>query len=155
MINNVQFYLLILPVAGLIIMKHMRLIGLLLLLAITGAQAGGRPKPLKIAAVEARNETAAPSLSRHMRDARRITAFLDDALLLSTAQRHAVARCTVAERRALVLAVTEADFALAQTQYFKALHRVLALSQLNAYVDLCQQLAGTTLPLDGTELAAR
>ncbi|GAA3957685.1 hypothetical protein [Hymenobacter antarcticus] len=133
----------------------MRLTGFLLLASIVGAQAGNRPKPLKTAAVEARNETAAPSLSRHMRDARRITIFLEDALLLSTAQRYAVARCTVAERRALVLAVTEADFRQAQGQYLKALHKVLALSQLNAYVALCQQLAGTTLPLDGTELAVR
>lgn len=136
-------------------MKRTRLIGFLLLVGITGAQAGGRPRPLKTAAVEARNETAVPSLSRHMRDARRIIAFLDDALLLSTAQRYAVARCTVAERRALVLAVTDADFRQAQGQYLKALHNVLTISQLNAYVALCQQLAGTTLPLDGTELAVR
>ena len=136
-------------------MKRIHLMGILLLASIMGAHAGGRPKPLKMADVEARNETAVPSLSRHMRDARRITYFLDDALLLSTAQRHAVARCTVAERRALVLAVTEADFLQAQVQYLKALHKVLALSQMNAYVALCQQLAGTTLPLDGTELAVR
>jgi len=155
MLHNIRFYLLITLTAGLMKMKRMRLIGLLVLAGITGAQASGRPKPLKMAAVEARNETAAPSLSRHMRDARRITNFLDDALLLSTAQRHAVAKCTVAERRALVLAVTDADFAQAQAQYLKALHKVLALSQLNAYVSLCRQLAGTILPLDGTELAVR
>ena len=118
-----------------------------------GAPATGRPRPHKTAAAEARNETAAPSLSRHMRDAQHTTYFLDDALLLSTAQRHTVARHTAAERRALVLAVTDADFAQAQAQYLSALHKVLALSQLNDYVALCQRLAGTTLPLDGTELA--
>ena len=136
------------------LMKRVRLIGLLLLVGGLGAQATGRPRPLKTAATEARNETAAPSLSRHMRDAQRITCLLDDALLLSTAQRHTVARHTAAERRALVLAVTDADFARAQAQYISVLHKVLALSQLNAYLALCQRLAGTTLPLDGTELAA-
>ena len=135
------------------LMKHMCLIGIFLLMGGLGAPATGRPRPLKTAAAEARNETAAPSLSRHMRDAQRITYFLDDALLLSTAQRHTVARHTAAERRALVLAVTDADFARAQAQYLSALHKVLALSQLNDYVALCQRLAGTTLPLDGTELA--
>ena len=135
------------------LMKRMRLIGLLLLISGLGAQATGRPRPLKTAATEARNETAAPSLSRHMRDAQRITYFLDDALLLSTAQRHTVARHTATERRALVLAVTDTDFVRAQAQYLSVLHKVLALSQLNAYVALCQRLAGTTLPLDGTELA--
>ena len=136
-------------------MKHMPLLALMMLGSGLGAQAAGRPKPLKMAATEARNETAAPSLSRHVRDAQRITGVLDDALLLSTAQRHAVARHTVAERRALVLAATGADFALAQAQYRSALYKVLALSQLNAYTALCQQLAGTALPLDGTELLAR
>ena len=135
------------------LMKHMCLIGIFLLIGGLGAPVAGRPRPLKTAATEARNETAAPSLSRHMRDAQRITCFLDDALLLSTAQRHTVARHTAAERRALVLAVTDADFARAQAQYLSALHKVLALSQLNDYVALCQRLAGTTLPLDGTELA--
>ena len=135
------------------LMKRMRLIGIFLLIGGLGASAAGRPRPLKTAVTEARNETAAPSLSRHMRDAQRITCFLDDALLLSTAQRHTVARHTAAERRALVLAVTDADFARAQAQYLSALHKVLALSQLNAYAALCQRLAGTTLPLDGTELA--
>ena len=135
------------------LMKRVCLIGLLLLIGGLGAPATGRPRPLKTAAIEARNETAAPSLSRHMRDAQRITCFLDDALLLSTAQRHTVARHTAAERRALVLAVTDTDFVRAQAQYLSALHKVLALSQLNTYVALCQQLAGTTLPLDGTELA--
>ena len=70
------------------LMKCMRLIGLFLLVSGLGAQATGRPRPPKTAATEARNETAAPSLSRHMRDALRITHVLNDALLLSTAQRH-------------------------------------------------------------------
>ena len=135
------------------LMKHMCLIGIFLLMGGLGAPATGRPRPLKTAAAEARNETAAPSLSRHMRDAQRITHVLNDVLLLSTAQRHTMARHIVAERRAMVLAVTDADFAQAQAQYLSALHKVLALSQLNAYVALCQRIAGTTMPLDGTELA--
>ena len=137
------------------IIKCTPLLVLLMLVSGLGAQAAGRPKPLKMSATEARNETAAPSLSRHVRDAQRIADVLDDALLLSTAQRYAVARHTVAERRALVLAATGADFALAQAQYRSALYKVLALSQLNAYTALCQQLAGTALPLDGTELLVR
>ena len=137
------------------IMKRTPLIFFMMLVSGLGAQAAGRPKPLKMAATEARNETAAPSLSRHVHDAQRIAGVLDDALLLSTAQRYAVARHTVAERRALVLAVTGTDFALAQAQYLSALYKVLALSQLNAYMALCQQLAETALPLDGTELLAR
>lgn len=137
------------------VMTRILLIISLLLAGGTGARAGGRPRPLKTAATEARNETAAPSLSRHMRDARRITLFLDDILLLTTAQRYAVARCTLAERRALVLSVTDADFAQAQARYLRALRKALSLSQLSAYRALCQELAGSTMPLDGAELAAR
>ena len=137
------------------VMMRTLLIVSLLLAGGTGARAGGRPKPPKMANTEARNESAAPSLSRHMRDARRITLFLDDVLLLSTAQRYAVARCTLAERRALVLSVTDADFAQAQARYLRALHKALSLSQLNDYRALCQELAGSTMPLDGAELAVR
>jgi len=36
---------------------------------------------------EVQNETAAPSLSRHVHDVQRITGYLADALRLSTAQR--------------------------------------------------------------------
>ena len=135
------------------VMTRILLIVSLLLAGGTGARAGGRPKPPKMVDTEARNESAAPSLSRHMRDAQRITHVLNDVLLLSTAQRHTMARHIVAERRAMVLAVTDADFAQAQAQYLSALHKVLALSQLNAYVALCQRIAGTTMPIDGTELA--
>ena len=139
-------------VTCLMLMKRKRLIGILLLIGGLGAQATGRFRPLKTAATEARNETAAPSLSQQIIDAQCIAYFIGDALLLSTAQRHTVARHTTVERRALVMAFTDADFALAQAQYISALHKVLALSQMNVYVALCQRLAGITLPLDGTEL---
>lgn len=134
--------------------KHIFLVGLLSLLGSLNATAGNHPKPLKISA-EAQNETATPSLSRHMREAERIASFLTDALLLTTAQRHAVARCTADARRALVLAATDADAQQAQAQYVSALRNVLALSQLTAYEMLRQRMTGTTLPLDGTELAVR
>ena len=52
-----------------------------------------RAKAMTAAATEARNETAEPGFSRHVREARRVTTFLADALLLTTTQRHAVARC--------------------------------------------------------------
>lgn len=110
-----------------------------------------RTKAVTAAAAEARNETAAPGFSRHVRDARRVTTFLADALLLTTAQRHAVARYTVAQRQALALAATDADAVQAQYEYLMALRQVLGLHQLRAYTMLCQQLAGTMLPLNGTE----
>lgn len=131
------------------------LLGFLLLAGSLGAQAGGRPTPHRRPAPETGHETAAPSLSRHMREAHRISLLLDDALLLSTAQRYAVARCTATQRRALVLAATAADVAQAQAQHLQMLRKTLTLSQLNAYAALGQQLAGTTLPLDGPELAQR
>ena len=132
---------------------------LLLLLAlafgVSAAQAASRPKALTAAQTEARNETAVPGFSGQVREARRITNFLVDALVLSNAQQHAVQAYTVAERAALSLAVTEADFTQAQHEYLLAVHRVLAASQQKVYSALCQQLAGTALPLDGKELAVR
>jgi hypothetical protein len=140
-------------------MKINRVLVLFFLLALSCLQSQAsiwpRAKTIRLAEAEARNETAAPSFSRHVRDAQLITTFLADALLLTTAQRHAVARCTVAERQALVLAATEADVAEAQYNYLMALRQVLALSQMSAYTTLSQRLVGTLLPVDGTELAVR
>lgn len=106
-------------------------------------------------ATEAQNETAAPSLSRHVHDAQRITGYLVDALRLSTAQQMALQHCTVAERSALLLATSEQDARDAQTRYLASVRQVLASSQLCSYVLLRQQLEGTLLPLDGLGLAAR
>ncbi len=119
--------------------------------AIAQPSRGPRKPAETVVTVEARNETAAPGFSRHVRDARSVTAFLTDALLLTTAQRHAVARCTVAQRQALALAATDADIAQAQRDYLMALRQVLGLSQLHTYTALCQQLAGTMLPLSAPE----
>lgn len=115
----------------------------------------GHPAPLTTAKVDAHNETAAPSFSRHVRAAQRITAFLADALCLTTAQQLALQQHTVAEHTALLLATSEGDIQAAQLKYLMAVRRVLAASQLDAYVALCQKLAGTMLPIDGLELAVR
>lgn len=125
----------------------------LIMLGSVTARAGiwPRAKAVTAAATEARNETAEPGFSRHVREARRVTTFLADALLLTTTQRHAVARCTVAQRQALALAATDADAARVQYEYLMTLRQVLGLSQLRTYTALCQQLAGTMLPLSGTE----
>lgn len=133
------------------------LLVLLLAFGATAAWAKPQPKPrLRTAAqTEACNETVAPGFSGQVREARRITSFLLDALVLSNAQLRALEACTVAERAALALAVTDADVAQAQQQYLLSVRRVLARSQLHSYVALRQQLAGTMLPLDGTELAVR
>ena len=106
-------------------------------------------------AAETQNETAAPSLSRHVHDVQRITGYLADALRLSTAQRLALQHCTVAERSALLLATSDQDARDAQTRYLASVRRVLASSQLRTYVLLRQQLEGTLLPLDGLGLATR
>ncbi|MDQ2771356.1 MAG: hypothetical protein M3Y54_12765, partial [Bacteroidota bacterium] len=111
--------------------------------------------PPKVAAVEAHNETAAPSFSRQVRDAQRITLFLADALCLTTAQQLALQQHTVAQHTALLLATSDSDIQAAQLNYLAAVRRVLAASQLEAYVALRQKLAGTTLPIDGLELAVR
>ena len=115
----------------------------------------GHPVPPTAAAVEAHNETAAPSFSRHVRAAQRITSFLADALCLTTAQQLALQQHTVAEHTALLLATSEGDIQAAQLHYLTAVRRVLTASQLDAYVALRQKLAGTTLPIDGLELAVR
>lgn len=132
---------------------------LVLLLAIGATAAGAKPRPKPrprtAAQTEACNETVAPGFSGQVREARRITNFLLDALVLSNAQLRALEACTVAERAALALAVTDADVAQAQQQYLLNVRRVLARSQLHSYVALRQQLAGTMLPLDGIELAVR
>ena len=107
------------------------------------------------AAAEMRNETATPSLSRHVHDAQRITGYLVDALRLSTAQQLALQQCTVAERSDLLMANSEQDAQAAQTRYLASVRRLLASSQLRSYVLLRQQLEGTLLPLDGLGLAAR
>lgn len=113
------------------------------------------PKPLTVAQVEARNETFAPSFSGQAREARRLTSFLLDALILSTAQCRALQACTVAECAALALAITDGDVVQARRQYQLAVHQVLAPSQAHLYGVLYRQLAGTMMPLDGPELAGR
>ena len=103
-------------------------------------------------ATATQNETAAPSLSRHVHDVQRITGYLVDALRLSTAQQMALQHCTVAERSALLLATSEKDAQDAQACYLASVRRVLASSQLRTYLLLRQQLEGTLLPLDGLGL---
>ena len=104
------------------------------------------------AITEAQNETATPSLSRHVHDVQRITGYLTDALRLSTAQQLALQHYAVAERSALLLATSDKDAQDAQDRYLARVRRVLATSQLRAYVLLRQQLEGTLLPLDGLGL---
>lgn len=130
-------------------------VGLILVSLSAHARFPGRPVPPTAAAVEAHNETAAPSFSRHVRDARRITAFLADVLCLTTAQQLALQQYTVAERAALLLATSDSDVQAARLHYLTAVRHVLATSQLDAYVALRLQLAGTTLPIEGLELVAR
>ncbi|GAB3733470.1 hypothetical protein GCM10027594_15160 [Hymenobacter agri] len=107
------------------------------------------------AATETQNEPATPSLSRHVYDVQRVTSYLVDALRLSTAQQLALQHCAVAERSALLLAVSDQDAQDAQARYLASVRRLLASSQLRTYVLLRQQLDGTLLPLDGLGLAAR
>ena len=131
------------------------LLAVLLIFGGSETWAKPRPKPCTIAETEARNETGAPGLSGQVRQARRVTAFLLDALVLSHAQLRGLDACTVAERAALALAVTDADVVQARAQYRLAVLRLLSVSQLQSYVALRQQLTGTMLPLDGTGLALR
>ena len=111
------------------------------------------PHPAAAAAVQ--NESAAPSLSRHVHDVQRITSYLVDALRLSTAQQLALQHCAVAERSALLLAVSEKDMQDAQDRYLASVRRLLVSSQLRTYLRLQQQLEGTLFPLHGLGLAAR
>ena len=131
------------------------LVGLLLACPTLPAQAQRWAAHPTAARAEAQNETAAPSLSCHVHDVQRITGYLTDALRLSTAQQMALQHCTVAERAALLLATSDKDALDAQARYLATVRRVLASSQLRAYVLLRQQLEGTLLPLDGLGLAAR
>lgn len=123
--------------------------------SVLGAQAGNGSKPQTVAQSEARNEASAPSFSQQVQAAQRITYFLTDALLLSNAQQHAVQTYTVAQRKALLLAVTPAHIAEAGREYQESVRRVLATSQLSTYVALRKQLDGTVFPLDAVELAVR
>ena len=104
---------------------------------------------------EARNETATPSFAGPLRESNRLASLLSDALFLSRAQQRAVRACLLAEREAQAQAVTPADAAQAHQRCLAAVRQVLAPSQLYAYHALSQQLAGTTLPLDGAEVALR
>lgn len=130
-------------------------LGMLLAFATSPIHAQSRTARPTAAATEVRNETATPSLSRHVHDAQRITGYLVDALRLSTAQQLALQNCTVAERSALLLATSDKDARDAQARYLSSVRRVLASSQLRTYILLRQQLEGTLLPLDGLGLAAR
>jgi hypothetical protein len=137
-------------------MLFSRLFLLFLLLAcVCTAQARHGAKPLTAAQREARNEAAAPSFSAQVHESERITAFLADALMLSNLQRHAVHAYTLAEHKALLLAVNPTDMARAQQEYHAAIQRLLATSQLASYAVLCRRHNGTMLPLDAIELAAR
>ena len=137
------------------LIRNLLVLVVVLVFAVTKSWAQSHPESPTTAETEARNETVAPSFSGQVREARRITSFLLDALVLSNAQLHALQACTVAERAALALALTDADKVQAKWQYQLAVRRVLAPSQLRIYTMLYQQLAGTMLPLDGTELAVR
>ena len=137
------------------LIRNLLLLAMVVVFAGTKSRAQSHSKPPTAAEIEARNETIAPGFSGQVRAAHRITDFLLDALVLSTAQRMALQACTVAERAALALAVTEADKTQAQWQYQLAVRRVLNPSQIHNYAILYRQLAGTMLPLDGTELAVR
>ena len=127
----------------------------LLVLGGTNCWATSHPRPRTVAETEARNETGVPGFAGQVREARRITTFLLDALVLSHAQHQALEARTVAERAALALAATEAEATQVQRQYQLAVLKVLTTSQLRVYMELSRQLAGTLLPLDGTELASR
>jgi hypothetical protein len=128
---------------------------LLLASGFSGALAGTPPKRLTTALIESRNEAACPSFSAQVRATQRITGLLADALVLTIAQKRAVEACTLAERIDLALAPTDPAAALVRQQYLVALCRVLTPTQRTAYVAMRQQLAGTLLPLDGTEVAVR
>ena len=138
-----------------LLIRNLLVLAWVLVFTGTTSWANTRPKPRTIAETEARNETVAPGFSGQVREARRITDFLLDALVLSTAQCRALQACTVAERAALALAVTKEDIAQAQRQYQLAVRRVLAPSQVHVYTMLYRQMADTMMPLDGIELAAR
>lgn len=137
-------------------MVSLRPLFVLLFLApgLSIAQAQERPRYPTTAQADARNEAGAPGFSGQLRQAHRVANYLGDALQLNYAQWHALTAYTTAERVALALAATPADTLAAQRQYLLALRRVLAPSQMEAYVALRQQLAGTLLPLDGAELVA-
>ena len=137
------------------LIRNLLVLVVVLVFAGTKSWAQSHPESPTTAETEARNETEAPSFSGQVREARRITSFLLDALVLSNAQLQALQACTVAEHAALALAFTDADKVQAKWQYQLAVRRVLALSQLRIYTMLYQQLIGTMLPLDGTELAVR
>ena len=122
---------------------------------VTTVRAASHPRPRTTAQTEARTETAVPSFSGQLYEARRVSRFLADALMLSNAQQHAAQAYTAAKFRTLALAVTAADTAEAQQQYRQAMRRMLAPSQRSAYAMLCQHLTDTLLPLDGCELALR
>ncbi|WP_460617899.1 hypothetical protein [Hymenobacter ruber] len=134
-----------------------RTLGLLLMgwMTAAGARAADHPKPLTTAQAEARNEMATPSFSGQLYEARRVSSFLADALVLNNAQQHAVQAYTTAKFQALSLAVTAADTSEALQQYRQAVRRVLAPSQRDAYAVLCQHQTETLLPLDSSELALR
>lgn len=137
-------------------MVSLRLLSVLLFLtaSLFTREAHGRPKRPTTAQAEARNEAASPGLSSQLRQSHRVVNYLGDVLQLNYAQWHALTVCTAAERVALVLAAAPEDALAAQRQYLLAVRRVLAASQMDAYVALRQQLADTLLPLDGTELVA-
>ena len=135
--------------------RNLLVLVVVLIFVGTKSRAQSYPESPTTAETEARNETEAPSLSGQVREARRITSFLLDALVLSNVQLQALQACTIAEHAALALALTDADKVQAKWQYQLAVRRVLAPSQLRIYTMLYQQLVGTMLPLDGTELAVR
>ena len=107
---------------------------LLLVFGGTNCWATSHPRPRTVAEIEARNETRVPGFARQMREARRITVFLLDVLVLSNAQHQALEARTVVERAALALAATEAT--QVQRQYQLAVLKMLNPSQLRVYMGL-------------------
>ncbi|WP_035565049.1 hypothetical protein [Hymenobacter sp. IS2118] len=67
---------------------------LAMVLGTSTLQARPRPRPISEAATEVRGEKATPGFAVQVREAQRISGYLTDMLVLSSAQGHAVEACT-------------------------------------------------------------
>jgi len=124
----------------------------LLIAGASAAHAGSGPKVPTTGATEARNETAAPGYSRQVREARRISTYLADALQLNNSQLCIIQGLILAEQQALTMAVTPTDISQARQHFLLKVRRTLTFNQMTSYTAFCQDDHNEIQPLGSPQL---
>ncbi len=133
-------------------LKSSLLVIALFIAGTSAAHAGSAPKAPTAGATEARNETAAPGYSSQVREARRVSTYLADALQLNNTQLRIIQGLILAEQQSLALAVTPTDISQARQHFLLKVRRTLTFNQMASYTAFCQDARHEIQPLGSPQL---